>query len=78
MTNKLENEYFLNIEDSLYNIKDLKFKNIIYLKLLNDKSKIKECELKWSNSLQHNDINWIKTWTNLHDNIHNPYVKSAQ
>ena len=77
MTNKLENEYFLNIEDSLYNIKDLKFKNI-YLKFLNDKSEIKEWEIKWSYSLQNNDINWIKTWTNLHDNIHNPYVKSAQ
>ena len=62
--------------DQQQNITNLTFKEI-YLILLCKKNEAREWEAKWQNTLRRNDINWEKIWSNLHNTIHNPIVKSS-
>ena len=76
MSNKGENEYCIYIESKIYNITNLKFKDI-YVNFLNKKEESREWEQKWNSILQIDSINWSKVWSNLNEHINNNYVKST-
>jgi len=76
-SNKTNNGYFINIENEQRDINDLLFKDL-YLKFLNMEPENKEWEKKWAVKLQKNNINWYQVWENVHNNLNNPYVISAQ
>lgn len=76
MSSREENEYYINIADKMSNINNLKFKNI-YLNFLIKKEERREWEQKWTLILQSSDISWENVWSNVNDNTHNHYVKSA-
>ena len=71
-----ENSYLIEIEGSQYDLNSLEFKDI-YINLLKGKNEAREWEPKWQNYLRENEINWKRVWENLHNNIHNPIVKSS-
>jgi len=76
MSGKPENDFSIEFEGQKHNINNLKFKDI-YKIVLNKKDERREWERKWTETLQTNDLNWNCIWTNINDNIHSNYVKSA-
>ena len=75
-TNKIKNEYLLDVANVATNIDDLNFKDI-YKIFINKKHQIYEWEYKWEVTFSMGDLVWEDIWANVHTQLHNRHVQSS-